>query len=194
MRLRAFASVALALALASVAAACDSEGANSAEQPATVIRPEGGQPGPSGPCDSWLGVGVAVAYCANGREAPAPTGDEMLGQLRFTGLKKSGASGGIAQGMGPLPDGKTIGFHASGETTGTLLAQGLCEGMRIKAAFYDQRFVAGAAGTVSIHRADDVPVVLLKLNGETIAPDREVVWDLTWLPAEATERCALGVQ
>lgn len=195
MRPRALASVALAVALASVAAACGSEGAQPAEQPGTVIRPESGQLGPSGPCDSWLGVGVAAAYCANGHEAPAPNaGGQTLGELRFTGLKRSAASEGISQGVGTLSEGETIGVQVRGETTGTLLAQGICEGMKIKAAFYDQRFVDGAEGTISIHRADEVPVILLTLNHETIAPDREVVWNLPWLPAEAKELCAFAVQ
>jgi hypothetical protein len=196
MRPRALASFVLAVAFASVAGGCDSEGAQLTEQPGTVVRPESGQLGPSGPCDSWLGGGVAAAYCTNGHEAPAPnaTGQMTLGELRFTGLKRSAASGGISQGMGPLPEGKTIGIRVRGETTGTLLAQGICEGMKIKAAFYDRRFVDGAAGSISIHRADDVPVILLTLNDQTIAPDTEVVWDLPWLPAEAKESCAFAVQ
>jgi hypothetical protein len=186
--------VVLAFALASLAGACGSEGTQQTEQPGTVIRAEIGQLGPSGPCDSWLGVGVAATYCSNGQEAPAPTGDESVGELRFTGLERSGASGGIAQGMGPLPEGGTIGVEVRGETRGTLLAQGLCEGMKVKAAFYDLRFVDGAQGAISIHRADDVPVILLTLNDETIAPDREVVWQLQSLSSEGKELCAFAVQ
>jgi hypothetical protein len=192
---RAVVYVVLAVALASVGPACGSEGAQLAEQPRTVIRPEDGQLGPSGPCDSWLGVGVATAYCANGHEAPAPNaGDETLGELQFTGLRRSAARGGIAQGVGTLAEGETIGVQVRGETTGTLLAQGICEGMKIKAAFYNRRFADGVEGTISIQRADDVPVILLTLNDETIAPDREIVWGLPWLPADAKKLCAFAVQ
>jgi hypothetical protein len=194
MRAHALASVVFALAFASVAPGCGSEGGQLTEQPGTVIRAESGELGPSGPCDSWLGVGVAAAYCASGHEAPAPTGEQMLGELHFTGLKRSSTIGGISQGMGPLPEGETIGVQARGETTGTLLAQGICEAMKIKAAFYEQRFADGAQGTISIQRAEDVPVILLTLNDETIVPDTEVVWDLPWLPAEAKELCAFAVQ
>jgi hypothetical protein len=187
------AAVMLAMAFAFMGAGCGSEDASL--RPATVIRPETGQSGPEGPCDSWLGVGAAVAYCANGHEAPAPnSGDQSLGEVRFTGLKRSAASGGISQGMGTLPEGGTIGLEVRGETTGTLLAQGMCEGMKVKAAFYDQGFTDGAEGTISIERADDVPVIVLTLDGETLAPDREVVWRLSWLPAEAKQLCAFAIQ
>jgi hypothetical protein len=186
-------AVMLAVAFASMATGCGTEDASL--QPATVIRPESGQSGPQGPCDSWLSVGAAVAYCASGHEAPAPnTGDQSLGEVRFTGLKRSAASGGVSQGMGTLPEGGTIGLEVRGETTGTLLAQGMCEGMKVKAAFYDQRFTDGAEGTISIERADDVPVIVLEVDGETIAPDREVVWKLSWLPAQAKELCAFAIQ
>jgi hypothetical protein len=187
------AAVMLAVAFASMGTGCGTEEASL--QPATVIRPETGQSGPEGPCDSWLGVGAAVAYCANGHEAPAPNaGDQSLGEVRFRGLKRSAANGGISQGMGTLPEGGTIGLEVRGETTGTLLAQGMCEGMKVKAVFYDQRFTDGAEGTISIQRADDVPVILLRVDGETIVPDREVVWDLSWLPAEARQLCAFAIQ
>ena len=192
MRLRrSLAAVMLAAAFAFMGAGCGNEEASL--QPGTVIRLEAGQPGPEGPCDSWLGGGVAAAYCANGREAPAPTGDETAGQLEFTGLKRSGSTGGIAQGMAPLPEGETIGIRTRGDTTGTLLAQGLCEGMKIKAAFYDQRFADGTKGTISIQRADDVPVIVLRVDAETILPDREVVWDLSGLPVEAQHVCAFAL-
>lgn len=185
------AAVTLAVAFAFMGAGCGTEDASL--QPATVIRPETGQSGPEGPCDSWLGVGAAVAYCAKGHEAPAPNWDESAGEVRFTGLKRSAASGGISQGMGTLPEGGTIGLEVRGETTGTLLAQGMCVGMKVKAAFYDQRFTDGAEGTISIQRAD-VPVIVLRVDGETVAPDREVVWDLSWLPAQAKQLCAFAVE
>jgi hypothetical protein len=159
----------------------------------SVRRP--GNPALRGPCASWLGVGVAAAYCANGHEAPAPnTGDQSVGEVRFTGLKRSAAGGGISQGVGTLPEGGTIGLEVRGETAGTLLARGMCEGMMVKAAFYDQRFTHGAKGTISIERADDVPVIVLRLDGEIIAPDREVVGDLSWLPAQDKQLCAFAVQ
>lgn len=194
MRLpHSLAAVMLAVAFAIMGAGCGNEDASM--QPATVIRPETGQTGPEGPCDSWLGVGVAAAYCANGHEAPAPnTGDQSVGEVRFTGLKRSAAGGGISQGVGTLPEGGTIGLEVRGETAGTLLARGMCEGMMVKAAFYDQRFTDGAKGTISIQRADDVPVIVLRLDGEIIAPDREVVGDLSWLPAQDKQLCAFAVQ
>jgi hypothetical protein len=185
-------TLALALAFATVGAGCGSKDA--APQPSSVVHAETGQSGPEGPCDSWLGVGVAAAYCANGHEAPAPIGNHGGGELRFTGLKKVAASVGISQGLGTLPEGGTIGLEVHGETTGTLLSQGICEGMKIKAAFYDQRFADGAQGTLSIQRGGDVPVILLALGGETIPPDREVVWNLAWLPDEAKTQCAFALQ
>jgi hypothetical protein len=186
-------AVLFALAITFVGAGCG--GGEESLQPATVIRPESGQSGPEGPCDSWLGVGIAAAYCANGHEAPAPdAGNQSLGELRFTGLTRSAASGGISQGVGTLPEGGTIGLEVSRETKGTLLAHGICDGMRVKAAFYDQRFVDGADGSISIQRADDVPVVVLTLEGQTIAPDREVVWELPWLPAVAEQECAFAIR
>jgi hypothetical protein len=176
-----------------VGTGCGAE--NASLHPATVIRLEAGQVGPEGPCDSWLGVGIAAAYCANGHEAPAPnTGDQSLGELQFTGLKRSAASGGISQAAGTLPQGGTIGLKVSGETKGTLLAHGLCDGMTVKAAFYDQRFVDGAKGSILIQRTDDVPVIVLTLDGQTIAPDREVAWALSWLPAEAKHVCAFAIR
>jgi hypothetical protein len=192
VRPRIVVSLVVAVASAFVAVACGSESAELTEQPGTVIRPEVGERGPTGPCDSWLGPGVAAAYCAGGREAPAPTGDETQGQLQFTGLEGAGASGGIAQGMGPLPEGEAVRFQVQGETTGTLLAQGLCEGMKIKAAFYDQHFADGTKGAISIHRAGDVPVILLAVNGESIAPDREIVWELQGPSSESEELCAFA--
>ena len=187
-----FAAVMLAVVVTFVGLGCGSEDASL--QPATVIRLEAGQHGPQGPCDSWLGVGIAAAYCANGHEAPAPdTGEPPLGEVRFTGLKRSAASGGISQGVGTLPEGGAIGLEVSGATTGTVLAQGRCEGMAVKAAFYDQQLTHGAEGTISIQRGDDVPVILLRVDGETIAPDREVVWELSWLPAQAKRLCAFAV-
>jgi hypothetical protein len=39
-----------------------------------------------------------------------------------------------------------------------------------------------------------VPVILLTLNDETIAPDREVVWHLQSLSSEGKELCAFAVQ
>ena len=185
-------AAAMLAAFAFTGAGCGNDEASL--QPRTVVWPEAGQPGPEGPCDSWLGGGVAAAYCANGREVPAPTGDETVGQLEFTGLKRAASTGGIAQGMAPLPEGAMIGIRARGETTGTLLAQGLCEGMKIKAAFYNRRFTAGTKGTISIERAKDVPLVLLRVNGEAIVPDREVVWKLSWLPAETKDMCAFALQ
>jgi hypothetical protein len=65
--------------------------------------------------------------------------------------------------------------------------------MAVKAAFYDQQLTHGAEGTISIQRGDDVPVILLRVDGETIAPDREVVWELSWLPAQAKRLCAFAV-
>jgi hypothetical protein len=60
MRLpHSLAPVMLAVAFAIMGAGCGSEDASM--QPATVIRPETGQSGPEGPCESWLGVGVAAA-------------------------------------------------------------------------------------------------------------------------------------
>jgi hypothetical protein len=142
----------------------------------------------------WVS-GLRRPYCANGHEAPAPnTGDQSVGEVRFTGLKRSAAGGGISQGVGTLPEGGTVGLEVRGETAGTLLARGMCEGMMVKAAFYDQRFTDGAKGTISIQRADDVPVIVLRLDGEIIAPDREVVGDLSWLPAQDKQLCAFAVQ
>lgn len=184
------AALLFAAAVAFMETGCGSEGVSL--QPATVIRLQSGQSGPKGPCDSWLSVGIAAAYCANGHEAPAPNG-QSLGEVRFTGVKRSAASGGISQAVGTLPEGGTIGLHVSGDTTGTLLAHGMCGGMIVKAAFYDQRFTTGAEGTISIQRADDVPVVTLTLDGDTIAPDREVAWDLSWLPTDAKRSCAFAI-
>ena len=187
------AAVLFAVAITFVGAGCG--GGEESLQPATVIRPESGQSGPVGPCDSWLGVGIAAAYCANGHVAPAPNaGDQSLGELRFTGLTRSAASGGISQGVGTLPEGGTIGLQVSGETKGTLLAHGMCDGMRVKAAFYDQRFGDGADGSISIRPGDDVPVIVLTLEGQTIAPDREVVWELSWLAEGAKQECAFAIR
>lgn len=55
--------------------------------------------------------------------------------------------------MGPLPEGEAVRFQVQGGTTGTLLAQGRCDGMWIKAAFHDQHFADGTKDAISIHRA-----------------------------------------
>jgi hypothetical protein len=65
--------------------------------------------------------------------------------------------------------------------------------MKVKVAFFDRGFTDGAESTISIERADDVPVIVLTLDGDTIAPDREVVWHLSWLPAEAKQLCAFAM-
>jgi hypothetical protein len=50
-----------------------------------------------GPYGSWIGPGVAAAYCAAGVEAPAAAGyPNPSGLIEFTGTARAGAEGGIA--------------------------------------------------------------------------------------------------
>jgi hypothetical protein len=88
----------------------------------------------------------------------------------------------------------TLGLRRAAPSDGDIARAGAVQGMMVKAAFYNQRFVDGAQGTISIHRADDVPVILLTLNGERIAPDREIVGELPGLSAESAKLCAFALQ
>jgi hypothetical protein len=162
--------------------------------PATIVHQVAGDPADhSGPCESWVSPGIAAAFCAVGIEAPAASGDTSAGQLTFTGTPRSGAEGGIAQAAGTLPNGKSIGIKVVKTTTGTLVAQGICDRTLVRASFANLRFDAGDAAHLEITKVDSTPVILVSRNDKRIAPTKEVLVDLTWMPANAPQGCGFRV-
>jgi hypothetical protein len=181
------------VALASLAAACGSAGANAGPLPGTIERHPAGRSFESGPCASWLSPGVAAAYCATGTEVPAPSGDSSVGQIEFTGVPRSGAEGGIAQAVGTLPEGGRIGIRVDSPTEGTLVAQGICGRTLMSAAFLHLRFWLGDSADLSATMVGDTPVIMLTRNGHKIAPTRETLLDLRWMSSNAPSGCAFRV-
>ena len=179
--------------LAAAASACASSGA--APLPKRIDRAKVGERVDMGPCASWLGSGVAAAYCAAGVEVPAPTGDPSSpGQITFTGTPRSGAEGGIAQAMGPLPTGRGIEIEVDSATHGTLIAQGLCGRTMVMGSFRGVRFTKGDHAGIRLTRVGGTPVILLRQNGRDIAPDREVLRELTWMPEATPDGCAFSLR
>src|SRR5690348_17196936 len=94
--------------LAAAAAACGSSGAGPV--PKRIERAKVGERVDMGPCGSWIGPGVAAAYCAAGVEAPAAAGyPNPPGQIEFTGTARAGAERGIGQAVRTLAPGRRIG-------------------------------------------------------------------------------------
>lgn len=190
MRLRGLLLVAmLSSVLAGVVAAC---GGQAAPLPKRIDRAKVGDRVEMGRCGSWIGPGVAAAYCAAGAETPAPT-DARTGQIEFTGTERAGAQGGIAQAVGTLPIGRRIGITVDSDTRGTLVAQGLCGRTLVRGSFRDVRFQVGDRADLRITRVDGTPVIVLRREGRDIAPDREVLVELSWMPDTAPDGCGFRV-
>jgi hypothetical protein len=145
------------------------------------------------PCGSWISPGVDAAFCAAGQEAPAASGDTGVGQIEFTGAPRGGAEGGIAQAVGILPEGRSIGIKVDSTTEGTLIAQGICDRTLVRATFSKIRFRLGDTAQLGMTLVGGTPVIMVTHNGRKVAPDREVLVDLTWLPANSPSGCAFRV-
>lgn len=145
-----------------------------------------------GTCGSWISPGVAAAYCAAGIETPAPVGYHT-GQIEFTGAPRAGAGGGIAQAVGTLPDGQSIGIKVDSATHGTLLAQGICGRTLVRGSFLGIRFRVGDRAELRVTRVGQTPVILLRRNGRDIAPDQESLQDVSWIPQPAPDGCGFKV-
>jgi hypothetical protein len=183
----------LLLLLAATAAECGSSGAGPV--PKRIERAKVGERVDMGPCGSWMGPGVAAAYCAAGVEAPAAAGDpNQPGQIEFTGTARAGAEGGIAQAVGTLAPGRRIGVKVDSATHGTLVAQGLCGRTVVMGSFRGVRFRVGDRADLRVTRVGGTPVILLRQNGLDIAPDREVLRELTWMPAMTSGDCAFSIR
>jgi hypothetical protein len=178
------------LMLVPLAAACGSSPAGGGPLPSTIERQQAGTRIPSGPCSSWLGVGIDAAFCGAGLDAPAASG--AAGQIEFTGTPRAGAEGGIAQAAGVLPEGRTIGIKVDSETTGTLVAQAICDTTLVRATFSQIRFRVGDRALIAATFTGDTPVILVKRNGREIAPDHELLVELTWM-SDAPQGCAFRV-
>lgn len=186
-----FACLLLAVSIAGSACRSSSE----EPLPKRIDRVDVGVPVDMGPCGSWIGPGIAAAYCAAGVETPAPSGYGLdTGQIEFTGTERAAAEGGIAQAVGTLPAGRGIGIKVDSATHGTLVAQGLCGHTSVAASFRAVRFSKGDRARIRITRVRSTPVILLRQNGRDVAPDREVLRDLTWMPLTVPEGCAFSVR
>jgi hypothetical protein len=183
----------LALVLAAAAAACGSNDA--APLPRRIERAKVGERVDMGPCGSWISPGVPAAYCAAGVEVPVPAAaPNPPGQIEFTGTTRAGAEGGIAQAVGTLAADGRIGVKVDSATHGTLVAQGLCGRTAVMGSFAVVRFRVGDRADLRITRVGGTPVILLRQNDRDIAPDREVLRELTWMPATTPDGCAFSIR
>jgi hypothetical protein len=181
-----------ALLAATVSCGGAASGADDVPSPRYVTRVQAGTPVNLGRCGSWIGPGVAAAFCAAGIETPAPNG-EKTGQIRFTGTPRSGSEGGIAQAGGTLPEGRSIGIKVESGTHGTLVAQGVCGRTEVRASFRDVTFRTADDARLQIVRSGGTPVILLRQNGHAVPPDREVLINLFWMPHHSSAACGFTV-
>jgi hypothetical protein len=180
------------LLIAASGTACEASG--DASLPKRIDRAKVGESVDLGPCWSWIGPGIGAAYCAAGIETPAPVGsEEHPGQIEFTGTPRAGAEGGIAQAAGRLPTGKRIGITVDSDTNGTLVAQGMCGRTVVMASFRHVRFRKDDLADLRVTTMSSTPVILLHQNGRDIAPDREVLRQLTWMPPGGPEGCGFTI-
>jgi hypothetical protein len=68
---------------------------------------------------------------------------------------------------------------------------------RIERAKVGERVDMGPCGSwadLRVTRVGGTPVILLRQNGRDIAPDREVLRELTWMPAMTSGDCAFSIR
>jgi hypothetical protein len=174
------------------AAACGGSDANERYLPRTIVHENAGRSFPSGPCASWLSPGIDAAFCATGAEVPS-NDQPGVGQIEFTGTPRAGTEGEIAQAAGALPEGRPIGIKINTSTEGTIVAQGICGRTLVRATFLRVRFIAGDRARLDVTQIGDTPVILMRHNGRTLPPRREVLVDLGWMSLLGPGGCAFRV-
>jgi hypothetical protein len=175
-----------------VPAACGGSATGTGPLPGTITRQEAGQTIHSGLCGSWLSPGIDAAFCAAGVETPAPSGSG-IGQIEFTGAPRVAAEGGIAQAAGALAEGRSIGIKVDASVAGTLVAQAICDRTLVRATFTEVRFHVGDDARLSAVQVGETPVILLVRNTHRIAPQQELLVELTWMSEDAPAGCAFRV-
>ncbi len=184
------------LGIIALTCGCGASG-NAGPLPATIEHAQAGDALSDGPCSSWLSPGIDAAFCPEGLETPAASG-EPVGQIEFKGTPRSAAQGGIAQAGGVLPEGGTIGINVDSPVTGTLVAHALCGPTLVRATFDSLRFDTGDSANLAVLRVGDTPVIMLTLNGRKLAPTRETLIEtsLPWfvpLADDGPSGCAFRV-
>jgi hypothetical protein len=161
-------------------------GSSDGALPATVVHASPGdataKPFDRGSCGSWLGSGVAAAYCADGQTAPGPSGEAA--ELSFSGTGVgAGSAQGIAQVMGALTPDRDIGLTAHGPVSGELLVQGYADQKIVIAVFAHLRMKAGDRGTLRLSMSGSTPVAHVLVGDRDLIADREQIVELPSYPA-----------